>query len=328
MSSLTKYVRKGDLSSLRNYLTTIPIEEARKIINTPDIHGDTLIHFAARSHKKNILSFLIEDMGGNAMAVNIHGRQPLHEAIDDYECVKYLCDQNIDVNCMKRGDWTSLMISSMKGDLNIVKELINHGANVNFLNKDGWSSLHLAAKEGHFDVVIYLYNISPTLSLTPSKSGRLPIHTAALCDHHEIVFQLLSLASNEETKQYLLNSSDNGGTNLLQNFVICGNVQIVKKLIDEYDVKIDYKDNLGREAIHHAAIIGNKEMIELLFEKGANINVQDNWDKFTSLHHAAKEGHVNVVKYLINACRANVDIKDNHGKTAKDIEADSVGLDN
>lgn len=73
MSSLTKYVQREDLSSLRNYLTTIPIEEARKIINSPDIHGDTLVHFAARSYKKNILSFLIEDMGGNAMAVNIHG---------------------------------------------------------------------------------------------------------------------------------------------------------------------------------------------------------------------------------------------------------------
>ena len=73
MSSLVKYVQRGDLSSLRNYLTSIPIEEARKIINASDIHGDTLVHFAARSHKKNILSFLIEDMGGNAMAVNKHG---------------------------------------------------------------------------------------------------------------------------------------------------------------------------------------------------------------------------------------------------------------
>ncbi|GES81171.1 hypothetical protein RCL_jg18008.t3 [Rhizophagus clarus] len=72
MSSLIKYVQRGDLSSLCNYLTAIPIEEARKIINTSDIHGDTLVHFAARSHKRNILSFLIEDMGGNAMAVNIH----------------------------------------------------------------------------------------------------------------------------------------------------------------------------------------------------------------------------------------------------------------
>jgi hypothetical protein len=73
MSSLIKYIQKGDLSSLYKYLTAISIEEARKIINTSDIHGDTLVHFAARFHKRDILSFLIEDMGGNAMAVNKHG---------------------------------------------------------------------------------------------------------------------------------------------------------------------------------------------------------------------------------------------------------------
>ena len=153
----------------------------------------------------------------------------------------------------------------------------------------------------------------------PSKSGRLPIHTAALCNHFEIVFQLLASASSKEGKQYLLNSTDNGGTNLLQNLVICGNVQMVEKLIDEYNVKIDHKDKLGREAIHYAAMIGNEKMMRLLSERGADVNLQDNWDKFTPLHHAAKEGHIDVVKYLINVCHVNTDIKDNHGKTAKDI---------
>ena len=73
MLPLVKYIQKGDLTSLRKYLTAIPIEEARKIINTSDVHGDTLIHYAARFHKRDILSFLIEDMGGNAMAINKHG---------------------------------------------------------------------------------------------------------------------------------------------------------------------------------------------------------------------------------------------------------------
>ncbi|CAG8548536.1 1201_t:CDS:2 [Funneliformis mosseae] len=308
MPSLKKFIQQGDLSSLRNYLNALPLEKARRIINTPDNHGDTLVHFAARYHKKDILSFLIEDMGGYAMAVNKHGRQPLYEAIDNFECVKYLCEQNVDIDCMKRGDWTPLMTASMKGNLNIVKELVKHGVNVDFLNKDG-----------HLDIVMYLHNISPTLSTTSSNSGKLPIHTAAQCNHSEIVFQLLSSTHNEETKRYLLVSTDNGGTNLLQNSVTCGNLQMVKRLVDEYDVKIDHKDKLGREAIHLAAMIGNEEMIRFLLEKGANLNVQDYSDKFTPLHHAAKEGYINVVKYLVNTCHANTDIKDHHERTVKDV---------
>jgi len=101
--------------------------------------------------------------------------------------------------------------------------------------------------------------------------------------------------------------------------VISGNIQMVKKLVYEYNVKIDHKDKLGREVIHHATMIGNEEMIKFLLERGANINIQDNWDKFTPLHHAAKEGYINIVKYLVNVCHANTDIKDHHERTAKDV---------
>src|SRR2546425_891363 len=110
--------------------------------------------------------------------------------------------------------------------------------------------------------------MSPISSTIPSKSGKLPIHTAALCNHPEVVLQLLLFTSNEESKQFLLNSVDNGGTNLFQNVVISGNIQMAKKLIDEYNVKIDHKDKLGREAIHYATMIGNEGMIKLLLEGG------------------------------------------------------------
>ncbi|CAG8730310.1 5370_t:CDS:2, partial [Acaulospora morrowiae] len=121
-----KLVQKGDLNSLQAYLNSFSCEESRKIVNAPDQHGDTLIHFSARFHKKNMLHLLIQNYGGNAMAVNDHGRQPLHEAIESLECVSYLCEQNVDVNCMKRGDWTPLMIAAMKGRLDIVKVLIRY----------------------------------------------------------------------------------------------------------------------------------------------------------------------------------------------------------
>ncbi|CAG8717186.1 25502_t:CDS:2, partial [Dentiscutata erythropus] len=319
MSSLLKLVQKGDLNSLRTYFATLSLEDSRKLINSPDIHNDTLIHFAARFHKLDVLFFLVQDMGGNAMAVNEHGRQPLHEAIDSLECVKYLCEQNVDVNCMKRGDWTPVMIAAMKGRLDIIKVLVDHGANVNFQNKDGWNSLHFAAKEGHLDIVIFLHSISPSQCLIPSKSGRLPIHTAALCNHPNIVFYLLSSISSQKNLHYLLSSVDNSGTSLLQNAVVSGNVQMVKKLIQEYCCSITHKDKLGRQAIHNASMIGDLDMIKVLVDAGCNVNEKDEWDGWTPLHHACKEGHVNVVKYFVNECNVDVDLKDKHSRCALEI---------
>lgn len=38
------------------------------------------------------------------------GRQPLHEAIDSIDCVAYLVKHDsVDVNALKRGDWTPVM---------------------------------------------------------------------------------------------------------------------------------------------------------------------------------------------------------------------------
>ncbi|CAG8534434.1 11625_t:CDS:2 [Gigaspora rosea] len=273
MNSLLKLVQKGDLNSLRTYFATLSLENSRKLINSPDIHDDTLVHFAARFHKIEVLSFLVQDMGGNPMAVNEHGRQPLHEAIDNLDCVKYLCEQNVDVNCMKRGDWTPVMIAAMKGRLDIIKVLVDHGANVNFQNKDGWNSLHFAAKE----------------------------------------------VSSQKDLHYLLSSVDNSGTSLLQNAVISGNIQMVKKLIQEFCCSITHKDKLGRQAIHNASMIGILDMIKILVEAECNVNEKDEWDGWTPLHHACKEGHINVVKYFVNECNVDINIKDKHSRCALEI---------
>ncbi|CAG8735056.1 18667_t:CDS:2, partial [Gigaspora margarita] len=278
MNSLLKLVQKGDLNSLRTYFATLSLENSRKLINSPDIHDDTLIHFAARFHKHEVLSFLVQDMGGNPMAVNEHGRQPLHEAIDNLDCVKYLCEQNVDVNCMKRGDWTPVMIAAMKGRLDIIKVLVDHGANVNFQNKDGWNSLHFAAKE----------------------------------------------VSSQKDLHDLLSSVDNSGTSLLQNAVISGNIQMVKKLIQEFCCSITHKDKLGRQAIHNASMIGILDMIKVLVEAECNVNEKDEWDGWTPLHHACKEGHINVVKYFVNECNVDINIKDKHSRCALEIEAKSL----
>ncbi|CAG8746200.1 17926_t:CDS:1, partial [Racocetra fulgida] len=109
------------------------------------------------------------------------------------------------------------------------------------------------------------------------------------------------------------------GTSLLQNAVISGNIQMVKKLIQEYRCSITHKDKLGRQAIHNASMIGDLNMFKLLVETGCNVNEKDEWDGWTSLHHACKEGHINVVSYLVNECGADVDLRDKHSRCALEI---------
>ncbi|CAG8544257.1 7977_t:CDS:2 [Ambispora gerdemannii] len=293
-TTLKRYIQKDDYELMKNEIHRFSqVDNQVHIINKKDEHGDTLVHFAARYHAKNALKILVVEFGGDVTSVNIHGRQPLHEAIEDLECVQFLCRQpNIDIDCMK----------PMKGRLDIVKELTSKGANDKLLNKDGWNSLHLATKEGHLDVVKFLHKKSPESSLSPSTSGRLPIQTAALCNHPEIVYYFL-VSSSRDSIKFLLSANDNSGLDLLQNAVISGNLELVQRLIVEYGASIMERDKLGRQTIHHAAMTGNIEVARYLVihcceitknkneEKVKFVNVLDEWDMWTPLHYASKQGY-------------------------------------
>jgi ankyrin repeat protein len=74
----------------------------------------------------------------------------------------------------------------------------------------------------------------------------------------------------------------------------------------------------GRTALMIAAWEGHTEIVKLLFEKGADIKVKDNFGR-TALMMAAS-GHTNVVKFLLEKS-ANVNDKDNIGGTALMIAA-------
>lgn len=82
-----------------------------KLLIAKDNHGDTLLHFASRIHNLDVMRLLI-DLGADPEAVNEHGRRPIHEAIDSFECVSFLVNtHHVDINAMKRGDWTPIMIA-------------------------------------------------------------------------------------------------------------------------------------------------------------------------------------------------------------------------
>lgn len=86
----------------------------------------------------------------------------------------------------------------------------------------------------------------------------------------------------------------------------------VKKLLNEgFDTNAK-RD--GYTALMYSAGLGNLDLMELLIEKGAYINVKDK-DGNTALMYAACEGRVDVVKWLIGK-GAYINVKGHDNKTA------------
>ncbi|KAG0289187.1 hypothetical protein BGZ98_003952, partial [Dissophora globulifera] len=54
-----------------------------------------------------------------------------------------------------------------------------------------------------------------------------------------------------------------------------GDLEAVKKFVEEQGISIDAQDENGYSALHAAASYGHEELIKYLLDKGANVNIQD-----------------------------------------------------
>ena len=85
----------------------------------------------------------------------------------------------MEIDPLKRGDWTPLMLACTKPVESIVKILVEKGASLKLRNKDGWNAFHLACRTGCSSIVAYLLDRnSVSIEQTRSKNGRTPLHTA------------------------------------------------------------------------------------------------------------------------------------------------------
>ena len=77
-----------------------------------------------------------------------------------------------------------------------------------------------------------------------------------------------------------------------------GNMNIVEILLDR-GIEINSKTNDGETALHIAASSGNMNIVEILLDRGIDINSKDN-DGWTALHWAASNGDMNIVEILLD----------------------------
>ena len=92
---------------------------------------------------------------------------------------------------------------------------------------------------------------------------------------------------------------------------------MAKYLLNECELDPESNNMLGQSVIFSAAYMGFLEGVRLLINHGAKIDVQDN-KGWTALMIAAYEGHYNVVEYLVNKARADINLRDRNGKRAFD----------
>ncbi|CAF1279168.1 unnamed protein product [Rotaria sp. Silwood1] len=209
-----------------------------------------------------------------------------------------LYDKNADKkkvhNCLQLIQQEWFRISSQKevngrlvnGYLNSIKE---HFSNflleriVNLQDANGNTALHYCVTNGHWHVVNMLLDTKVCDVCLQNNAGYTAVMMAAVID-----------INNNEQKQ------------------------IVRRLFRESG-NVNVKDTVSNQtALMLAVKHGKVDLVELLLENGAAVNLQD-IDGSTALMCAVEHGNINIVKLLLTRPECDVNITDNDGQTAVTI---------
>ncbi|XP_044764945.1 KN motif and ankyrin repeat domain-containing protein 2-like isoform X2 [Coccinella septempunctata] len=153
---------------------------------------------------------------------------------------------------------------------------------VNMTDASGNTAMHYAVSHGNFDVVSILLDSKVCDINKPNKAG----YTSVM---------LVSLAE------------------------ICSqtHANVVRRLFQMADVNQRAKQH-GQTALMLAVSHGKLDMVKMLLEAGADINIQDD-DGSTALMCAAEHGHIEIVKHFLSQPDCDSTITDVDGSTALKI---------
>ncbi|XP_056311074.1 ankyrin repeat domain-containing protein 16 [Danio aesculapii] len=309
---LIKAVQHGELWTVKQHLNELADNKQTVIYTHFGKSGDTVLHYAARHGHVDILRYLVEELNMDIEVYNSDYKRALHEAssMGHYECVRFLIGRGAKVDSLKKADWTPLMMACTRRNLEVIQELLDYGAEPMLQNKDGWSSFHIACREGDPAIINHLLLAKPEIWKTKSKTGRTPLHTAAMHGCEDAVKILLRSCCYEPDEK------DSCGVTPFMDAIRNGHIAVAKLLLEDHQASPSAVDILGAQPIHQASVTAQEEALSFLVHHlGMDINSRATKLELTALHYAAKEGHTSTIKTLL-ALGANLHARDAKGRSA------------
>ena len=263
------------------------------------------------SHNGNIESVkILLDNGADVETKDSFKRTPLHLSAQRgyWSIVKLLIEiGNADIHAMAKNDETILHCVAAKNNIPMMEYLLRKGANIDEEDKQGKTALWIASSKGFDNTVDFLLENRAKVDVKGGPFKTTPLHVAALNGHFLVVRTLVENGNAD------INAINYKGKTVLFYGAISNNIEILEYLMRQ-GAKIDAVDNDGRTALWDASYFSYTEAVEFLLNNGADVEIKGQ-DGKTTLHFAAEEGHLSVVKILIEIGNANVNVQNNLGQT-------------
>ncbi|EAX95546.1 hypothetical protein TVAG_126760 [Trichomonas vaginalis G3] len=224
------------------------------------------------------------------------------------KCFAYLINNKADLNRFDHSEQEMLPIhfAIASNNLSFFKVLVSKGSIVK-------GSLYFAVKFNNIQFFNYI------LSNNLENPQDIVYNTTALdyaksLKRTEMVKALNELISKEnsqnEEKEIVLKHE-----NPLINAVLANDSKTVSKILEKDPSKINSTDDKGNTAFLLASQKNLVEMMKLLYEKGADVNILNKGGR-SALHEACYKNRLEAVQYLVTLPTLDIKIKTANGRTA------------
>ena len=290
-------------------------------VNIGAKNGATALHYSAISGSYELVKYFV-GMGTDIHLKTNDGKNCFHFAAQFGHlnlCKKLIDKHNFDVNIGAKNGATALHYSAISGSYELVKYFVGMGTDIHLKTNDGQNCLHFAAQFGHLNLckkLIDKHNFDVNIG---AKNGATALHYSAISGSYELVKYFVGMGTDIHLKT-------NDGQNCLHFAAQFGHLNLCKKLIDKHNFDVNIGAKNGATALHYSAISGSYELVKYFVGMGIDIHVKTN-NRTNCLHLAARYGHLNLCKLLMNNYNFDVSMANDERKTALHYSAENGSFD-
>ena len=291
LTQLTEACKEGNVGMVNMLLASSGLPGRPKLdINFKDLLLErTPLMWASEAGHEQVVKRLLQCDDIQVGLADNTGWQAIHYSAraGHAKVTGMLLDKGADINVRKSDGYTPLMLSALNDQNGCVELLLRRGAEVEWQGDK--SPIKLAREQGNIGVVILLEDCRRNPS--KYKGVQSPLRAASTSSH--------MFLGDVNAKEGML-----GATKLMKASEE-GKTQAVQKLLQCDGIEVGIADRLGFQAIHHAAKGGHADILRMLIDKGADMNVKK-FDGYTPLMLCALNDHVACVELLL---RKGADVK-------------------
>jgi ankyrin repeat protein len=239
----------------------------------------------------------------------------IHKGVEATCTFQMAVDAGRDANPIPASINLALQGAAHLGHVHLVKQLLKvDGIDLNFADSKLYiAPLALAARSDHSDIVELLLdapNIDPNVKDLSRASALL---YACKRGHVSIVRKLLA---RDDVHVNTFGGIDGGMWNPLTAALWKGDLEIIKLLLDRYDVDPNVSNHRTGTGLMEACENGNLDIVKLfLGRQRTEVNRRETSEGRTALWNAAYCGHSEITKLLLDRDDIDPNVPDNLGRT-------------